>query len=153
MTDTIRACPLCRWCAWESPLPEQNPTFWFECRHELPTGAIMNWPGSDVPDKWCRLFELDLEFGGSPQERDVSERETVKCLEMDLPIIADLGDGWFLAAHPNGVCIANENFISTLWAPDDLDGINRIPGDVQRKAIDEFEAFAWTLIKAEFYPE
>jgi hypothetical protein len=71
---------------------------------------------------------------------------------MDLPIIADLGDGWFLAAHPNGVCIANENVISTLWAPDDLEGPDQISRDVQRKAIDEFEKFAWTLIKAEFYP-
>lgn len=84
------------------------------------------------------------------------KHKTVNSIGMDLPIIAALGDGWFLAAHPNGACIANTNAITVLWPPHNegdegnTDGISR---DVRCKAIEEFERFAWPLIRAEFYTD
>lgn len=81
------------------------------------------------------------------------KHKTVKSIGMDLPIIADLGDGWFLAAHPNGACIANQNVLTVLWPHivDDEVESDGIPQDVRCKAVEEFERFAWPRIKAEFY--
>ena len=83
------------------------------------------------------------------------KHKTTESCGMVLPIIAELGDGWFLAAHPNGACIANEHLISVLWeSPShEEDGSDYIPRHVRCKAVEEFERFAWPLIKAEFYPE
>ena len=79
--------------------------------------------------------------------------KTVKSCGMDLPIIAELGDGWFLAAHPNGACIANETCISVLWeAINANDDSTDVPRDVRQQAIEDFERFVWPLVKAEFYP-
>lgn len=72
--------------------------------------------------------------------------KTIKSFGMNLPIIADLGSGWYLAAHPNGICLANNQGITVLWD-------TGIPPDVRRIAIEEFERFAWPRIKAEFYPD
>ena len=67
---------------------------------------------------------------------------------MDLPIIADLDNGWYLAAHRNGACIVDHNVLSVLWGDMESDSI---PQDVRRKAVEAFERFAWPRIKAEFY--
>ena len=83
--------------------------------------------------------------------------DNIHVFGMVLPIIADLGDGWYLAAHRNGACIANQDLISVLWDADerlpgdDHDG-DSIPRDVRRKAVEAFERFAWPRLKAEFYP-
>ena len=90
---------------------------------------------------------------------------TTKILGMDLPIIADLGDGWFLAAHPNGAVIASETCLSVLWGEstetaiswtdgddeDDDEGASPIPEPVRAEAVKKFEALAWPLVRGQFY--
>ncbi len=76
--------------------------------------------------------------------------KTVEILGKSMPIIAELGDGWYLAAHPNGACIAKQNVLSVLWGDMESDSI---PQDVRRKAVEAFERFAWPRIKSEFYAD
>lgn len=90
---------------------------------------------------------------------------TTTIVGMTLPIIADLGDGWFLAAHPNGAVIACETCISVLWGEstetailpegwaDAEDAKSPIPESVRAKAVEEFERFAWPLVRGQFYEE
>lgn len=90
---------------------------------------------------------------------------TTKVLGMDLPIIADLDDGWFLVAHPNGAAIVGELYLSVLWAESTetivyKDGIevneedrSPIPEAVRAKAVDKFERLAWPLVRGQFYTE
>lgn len=82
--------------------------------------------------------------------------KTVRSIGMDLPIIAELAGGWFLAAHPNGACIASHDVISVLRPDRTVEGDyihDVIPLVVKCDAIDKFERFAWPLIKSKFYPE
>ena len=91
---------------------------------------------------------------------------TTKIMGMDLPIIADLGDGWFLAAHPSGAVIACGTCLSVLWgdstettiSPEDWadaedETKSPIPESVRAKAVEEFERFAWPLVRGQFYGE
>jgi len=90
---------------------------------------------------------------------------TTEVLGMELPIIADLGDGWFLVAHPNGAAIATEKFLSALWSESTEtavyeDGVEiededccPIPESVRAKAVEEFEELAWPLVRGQFYTE
>ena len=91
---------------------------------------------------------------------------TTTILGMTLPIIAELGDGWFLVAHPNGPVIAYETCLSVLWdkstetatSPEDWadaedEPKSPIPESVRAKAVEEFERFAWPLVRGQFYTE
>ncbi len=91
---------------------------------------------------------------------------TISVIDMELPIIADLGDGWFLVAHPNGAAIATKTYLSVLWtestetaiSPQDWageQGENKspIPESVRAKAVEEFERLAWPLVRGQFYTE
>ena len=64
---------------------------------------------------------------------------------MDLPVIADLGDGWYLVAHPNGVGIGTLDGLAAMSLTD-------IPESVRAAAADELEKFAWPFIRNQFYP-
>lgn len=90
---------------------------------------------------------------------------TTKTFGMELPIIADLDDGWFLVAHPNGAAIANEHYLSVLWSestettnpefcPGEHDDVKSpIPEAIRAQAVKAFEELAWPLVKKQFYPE
>lgn len=71
------------------------------------------------------------------------ELPTATIFGMELPIIADLGDGWFLVAHPNGAAIATTKFLAVLWT-DCVD--SGLPESVQA-----FEKLAWPLVRDQFY--
>ena len=45
-----------------------------------------------------------------------TKTKTLEAFGMELPILAEIGDGWFWVQHPNGPAVANENTISTLRA-------------------------------------
>ncbi len=72
---------------------------------------------------------------------------TAEIKEMTLPIIADLGDGWFLVAHPNGAAIATATRLAVLWESE-----VKIPEPIRERAVRAFEEFAWPLVRGEFYP-
>ena len=88
------------------------------------------------------------------------------CMAMTLPVIAELGDGWFLVAHPNGAAIASETILTVLfvsseetdrWKAHERDAeldedATTVPESVRAKAVEKFEDFAWERVKAEFYP-
>lgn len=69
---------------------------------------------------------------------------------MNLPIIADLGDGYFLVGHPNGPAIATE---SSLYALDcavdaELPKEGTLPYEVRRSALQKYREWSWPLVKA-----
>jgi hypothetical protein len=80
---------------------------------------------------------------------------------MRLPIIADLGDGWFLVGHPNGEAIATEDSLWDLESAagaepktDALDGPEdaeaekaALPYEVRRAALKAYGDWAWPLVK------
>jgi hypothetical protein len=81
-------------------------------------------------------------------------RPTTDVFGMKLPVIADLGDGWFLVAHPNGAAIAKIDFICVLWIEstethEDLSD-SPVPEAIRSKAVEAFETFAWPLVRGEF---
>jgi hypothetical protein len=86
---------------------------------------------------------------------------TTEIMGMQLPVIADLDDGWFLVAHPNGAVIATEKFMSALWSEStdeygvEIDEEDRcpIPESVRVKAVEVFERLAWPLVRGQFYVE
>lgn len=86
-----------------------------------------------------------------------SDLSTITVFGMEIPIIADLGDGWFLVAHPNGAAIATKTFLAVLWfdsrEEDRAKSGSRIPESVRAKAVEEFERFAWPLVRGQFYTE
>lgn len=65
---------------------------------------------------------------------------------MTLPLIADLGDGWCLAAHPGGPTIATKTQLACLHV-----GATEIPDTIREKAVRAFEEFAWPLVREKFY--
>ncbi len=73
---------------------------------------------------------------------------TTEAFGMELPIIADLGGGCFLVAHPNGAGIANKACLSGLHQFSTL-----MPQQIQIKALEEFEKFAWPLVRGQFYDQ
>lgn len=87
---------------------------------------------------------------------------TAEIARMILPIIADLGDGWFLATHPNGAGIGCATFWTALstesgessledWG-EDLDEIRSpVPETIRAKAVEAFEKLAWPLVRKQFY--
>ncbi len=95
----------------------------------------------------------------------VNQRPTIEVIGMTLPIIADLGDGWFLVAHPNGAAIATAHSLSALWTEatetnlraegpvDEPDGSRSgIPETIRSKAVEAFEKFAWPFVRGQFHP-
>ncbi len=85
----------------------------------------------------------------------------MKTFGMDLPVIADLGDGWALVAHPNGPAIATEHSLATLSIPSKQEPCRRcdvcdedcgidIPERVRAEAVEEFKKIAWTSVKHKF---
>ena len=91
---------------------------------------------------------------------------TTEIMGMDLPIIANLDDGWFLVAHPNGAVIARKTFLSVLWtessetgltpgewADDENADTSPIPEAVRAKAVEEFERLVWPLVRGQWYTE
>ncbi|KKK80162.1 hypothetical protein LCGC14_2826250 [marine sediment metagenome] len=94
-----------------------------------------------------------------------TQKTLVNIFGMQLPVIADLGDEWFLVAHPNGAAIANEEFLTVLWAesretklqpegPFNDDGCGSpIPEAVRAGAVKYFEEFAWPFVRGQFYAE
>ena len=85
---------------------------------------------------------------------------TITLLGMTLPIIADLGNGWYLVAHENGAAIANKTCLSVLWTEStetsewaDDESTSPVPESVRAKAVEEFERLAWPLVRDQFYNE
>lgn len=88
--------------------------------------------------------------------------KTHHVIGMDLPIIAELGEGWFLVAHPNRPTIANEHTMATLDLavgdpPKDRDSLfadddefTEIPHDVRRSAVEKYIDYTWDRVKADF---
>lgn len=62
----------------------------------------------------------------------------------EYPLIAHLGDGWALIAHPNGPAISNGDTISTL---DIYEGETLAPRLVKIRAHRAFTAWAWPRLK------
>ena len=105
-------------------------------------------------------LEKAFEEGGllSPERDAQKEMSNPKpglpattAMGMKLPVIADLGDGWFLVAHPNGPAIASKTSLIVLWA-ESGEAIS-IPEEVRAKAVEEFERIAWPLVRKLFYNE
>ena len=87
---------------------------------------------------------------------------TMNIMGMHLPIIADLGDGWFLVAHQNGAAISNNTYLTVLWSDstettipsqDWSESKSPIPEVVRAKAVEEFERLAWPEVRGLFYME
>ncbi len=80
---------------------------------------------------------------------------TTEILKTEYPVIADLGDGWFLVAHPSGVGIARKDFIVVLWEESADAGDDRyvspIPESVRAAAVKAFEKLAWPLVRDQFW--
>ncbi|NQT13350.1 MAG: hypothetical protein HQ582_11410 [Planctomycetes bacterium] len=88
---------------------------------------------------------------------------TATILGKELPIIADLGAGWFLAAHPNGPAIGRDTYVNALWsdstetitagedATDDNSIPSPIPEVIRAAAVKAFKQFAWPLVRGKFY--
>ena len=78
----------------------------------------------------------------------------LEVLGMKVPIIADIGDGYHLVAHPNGPAIATRTSLATLemaipdpkegelFPEDDWD----IPVSVGRKAIRAYVDWSWSQV-------
>ncbi len=87
-------------------------------------------------------------------------------LEMDLPIIADLGDGWFLVAHPNGPAISDAYSITVLytesletakakraeelWRDDDDEPFSP-PEEIRAQAVREFIDYCWPKVRESLF--
>jgi len=77
---------------------------------------------------------------------------TTTTFGMELPIIADLGDGWFLVAHPNGAAIATKTCMAVLsTGSHEQDDLTTVPEPVREKAVRVFEDLAWPLVRGQFY--
>ena len=74
--------------------------------------------------------------------------ETFSVFGMDLPVIANLSDGWVLVAHKNGPGIARENFLCAL----DYCHEGSVPVEIHSLAIDKYRDFSWPLVKPLYYP-
>ena len=86
---------------------------------------------------------------------------------MDLPLIKDLGDGWFLVAHPNGAAIATAHTLSVLYtecaemqsdehllfSDEEERDSTAPPEEMRARAVKEFEDFAWRRVRSEFWVE
>ena len=76
-----------------------------------------------------------------------------------MPVISDLGDGWFLVAHPKGPAIANADCLVDLSSRSTETGItpgkveSPVPEWVREKAVEAFERVAWPLMREQFYEE
>lgn len=93
--------------------------------------------------------------------------KTINVLGMELPIIADLGDGWFLAAHPNGAGIARDGFLAVLSSESaetilpshgpiddpDIPVELTIPEVIRAAAVEEFERLAWPMVRGLFFKD
>lgn len=75
---------------------------------------------------------------------------TVEVLGMAMPIMADLGNGWYLAAHPAEPAIATVGFITVLWAESEE---AEIPESVRAAAVEAFARLAWPWVRKQFYDE
>lgn len=83
----------------------------------------------------------------------------VKCFGMMLPMIADLGDGYFLVGHPNGIGIGTEHSITALElaiGEEPKEGTcgegqeeSCLPYDVRRAALEKYTDWAWPLVKSQ----
>ncbi len=69
---------------------------------------------------------------------------TTEIYGMELPVIADLGDGWYLVAHPNGPGIGNKACFVDLSSAE-------LPESVRAAAVEAFEKLAWPLVRNQFY--
>jgi hypothetical protein len=90
-----------------------------------------------------------------------------RVLGMDLPEIADLGDGWFLLAHPNGVAIATEHSLAALFTesketkqPPEFDALDEDmedgllpPEAIRAKAVEVFVDLAWPFVRYQFWQD
>ena len=85
---------------------------------------------------------------------------------MELPILADLGDGWMLAAHPNGMAIVTETLLVVLFTSSteaeaeqrnqglfNPEPISGVPEEIRKDAVRLYEEFVWPLVRGEFYPD
>lgn len=97
--------------------------------------------------------------------------ETITVFEMVLPILADLGDGWKLAAVKAGPIITNGSLMATLaspsdagppkcrsceeplecrWCHEDIDSegdIIELPESVRYKAVEAYCKLSWPHVK------
>lgn len=81
--------------------------------------------------------------------------EKLKVFGMNLPVIADLGDGYFLVGHPNGPAIATKDCLwcLTFAAGEDptcevVEGRQgTIPYEVRRRAVDKYVEWTWPTVK------
>ena len=87
----------------------------------------------------------------------------LECFGMLLPVIADLGDGYFLVGHPNGIGIGTEHSLTALelavgkepkediWdeAEDEEREDSCLPYDVRRDALQKYTDWAWPFVKSQ----
>lgn len=82
---------------------------------------------------------------------------------MSLPVIAELGDGYFLVGHLNGPAIATEHSIAILEcaageepaADEDLDAWDRneddIPYAIRWAALKEYRKWSWPIARGRLH--
>ncbi len=85
-------------------------------------------------------------------EPSISMPKLLTALGMRLPIIADLGDGWFVVGHPNAAAIATENSLTPLEEavgsdPRKLSESGNIPFEVREAALEAYTKWTWPLVK------
>jgi hypothetical protein len=87
----------------------------------------------------------------------------LKCTGMLLPVIADLGDGYWLVGHPNGIGIGTEHSITALelaageepkegtWEEAEGEGREEscLPYEVRRAALEKYTDWVWPLVKSQ----
>lgn len=96
------------------------------------------------------------------------EHSTFMTFGMRLPVIAELGDGWYLVAHPNGAAIATKHTLTILGAaskeslvppedPDDAlyyeEDTTAPPEEIRAKAVEAFERLAWPLVRGHYWQD
>jgi hypothetical protein len=70
---------------------------------------------------------------------------------MSEPIIADLGGGYRLVAHPNGAAITDGDWYSAIYPTPDVD--TETESAIKRKAIRAFHEWAWPQLRGQFFGE
>ena len=72
--------------------------------------------------------------------------DTVNVYGMDLPLIAELSDGYYLVVHKNGPAIGNAHLITVLEPP--LNNQDAwIPPGVYAEAIRKYVDWSWPLVQ------
>ncbi len=75
---------------------------------------------------------------------------TIEVLGMTMATISPLGEGWWLAVHPNGPCITNGNSVAVLEYPST--GETGLPESVRYLAVQRYREWSWPVMKNQPLP-